>query len=128
VRPPGPKTCRRASSCLNRTRRSGPVPPHTVEFRGPARRGLLGRARSGTARSTARPDFFVLESAARGALRRALGPRPRSARADPPEEDRRTRTFASTALLDWGFAEGGSGAARALAHLTARTRAPAATS
>ena len=71
------------------------------------------------------PDFFVLESAGRvracgGLWDRGRDLRERIRRKKTGEE----RVFASTALLDWGFAEGAEAAMLELvADLTARTRA-----
>ncbi|HTO06520.1 MAG TPA: hypothetical protein VMR86_05620 [Myxococcota bacterium] len=71
------------------------------------------------------PDFFVLESAGRiracaGLWDRGRDLRERIRKRKTGEE----RTFAGTALLDWGHAEGAEDAmVELVGHLTARTRA-----
>ena len=71
------------------------------------------------------PDFFVLESAGRVRACGGLWDRGRDLRERIRQKKTgETRTFAGTALLDWGFAEGAEAALLELvAHLSARTRA-----
>ena len=71
------------------------------------------------------PDFFVLESAGRLRACGGLWDRGRDLRERIRQKKTgETRSFAGTALLDWGFAEGGEAALLELVgHFAARTRA-----
>jgi GNAT superfamily N-acetyltransferase len=70
------------------------------------------------------PDFFVLESAGRVRACAGLWDRGRDLRERIRKKTGETRTFAGTALLDWGYAEGAVDAmVELVGHLTARTRA-----
>ena len=127
VRPARPEDLPACVELLNRTHGGLDLfRPYTVEFledrldegywgeRAPWYRSVYGW-----------PDFFVLESAGRVRACGGLWDRGRDLRERIRQKKTgETRTFAGTALLDWGFAEGAEAALLELvAHLSARTRA-----
>ena len=127
VRPARPEDLPACVELLNRTHGGLDLfRPYTVEFlEDRLDEGYWGERALWYRSVYGWPDFFVLESAGRVRACGGLWDRGRDLRERIRQKKTgETRTFAGTALLDWGFAEAAEAALlELLAHLTARTRA-----